>query len=124
MSKKEMKESCRCSYEGKLEEDPDSQVKKMTSNSIQVSLSGCPGGDGDDDGQILTLSTNKLKFRSSTYRLLKGRVEMAQGDLTDKVVVHRPAAPDQKTHMPRPDISGVRLPEISDKTVIDKHNSK
>ena len=29
MSKKEMKESCRCSYEGKLEEDPDSQVKTI-----------------------------------------------------------------------------------------------
>ena len=28
MSKAEMKESRRCSYEGKLEEDPDSQVKK------------------------------------------------------------------------------------------------
>ena len=28
MSKTEMKESCRCSYEGKLEGDPDSQVKK------------------------------------------------------------------------------------------------
>ena len=96
----------------------------MPSNSIQVSLSGCPGSEEDDDGQILTLVTNKFKFRSSTYRLWKGKVEMAQGDLTDKVVVHRPAAPLQKTHMPRPDISGVRLPEISDKTVIDKDSSK
>ena len=26
MSKNEMKEGCRCSYEGILEEDPDSQV--------------------------------------------------------------------------------------------------
>jgi hypothetical protein len=29
MSKTEMKESCRCSYEGKLEDDPDSQVQKI-----------------------------------------------------------------------------------------------
>jgi len=114
MSKAEMKESCRCSYEGKLEEDPDSQV----------SLSGCPGSDEDEDGQILTLVTNKFKFRSSTYRLSKGKVEMAEGDMTDKVVVHRPAAPVEKNHGPRPDISGVRLPEISDKTVIDKNKSK
>ena len=114
-----MKESRRCSYEGKLEEDPDSQVKKMPCNSIQVSLSGCPGSDEDEDGQILTLVTNKFKFRSSTYRLWKGKVKMAEGDLTDKVVVHRPAAPVEKNHGPRPDISGVPLPEISDKTVID-----
>ena len=104
-----------------LNEDQKENVAK--SNQIQVSLSGCPGNE-DEDGQILTLVTNKFKFRSSTYRLWKGKVEMAKGGMTDKVVVHRPAAPDQKTHMPRPDISGVRLPEISDKTVIDKHNSK
>ena len=96
----------------------------MPCNSIQVSLSGCPGSDEDEDGQILTLVTNKFKFRSSTYRLWKGKVEMAEGDMTDKVVVHRPAAPVEKNHGPRPDISGVRLPEISDKTVIDKNKSK
>ena len=99
----------------------------MPSNPIQVSLSGCPGSEEDEDGQILTLVTNKFKFRSSTYRLWKGKVEMAGGELTDKVVVHRPASRSgnlQKTHMPRPEISGVRLPEISDKTVIDKDSSK
>lgn len=91
-----------------------------TSNSVQVSLSGCPGSDEDEDGQILTLVTNKFKFRSSTYRLSKGKVEMEEGDLSDKVVVHRPAAPVEKTRMPRPVVSGVNVPKISEKTVIDK----
>ena len=44
----------------------------------QVSLSGCPGSE-DDDGQMLTLVTAKLKFRSSSYRLVAGKVEMGNG---------------------------------------------
>ena len=44
----------------------------------QVSLSGCPGSE-DDDGQMLTLVTAKLKFRSSSYRLVGGKVEMGNG---------------------------------------------
>ena len=100
------------------------QKKYQVCNSSQVSLIGCPGSEEDEDGQILTLVTNKFKFRSSTYRLWKGNVEMAEGALTDKVAVHRPPAPVERTHMPRPDISGARLSKISDKTVIDKDNSK
>ena len=45
---------------------------------------------------------------------------MEEGDLSDKVVVHRPAAPVEKTRMPRPVVSGVNVPKISEKTVIDK----
>ena len=96
--------------------------QKKSSNSIQVSLSGCP--DDEEDGQILTLVTNKFKFHASTYRLIKGKVAMAEGEVTDKVVVHRPAHVVEKTQRARPEISGARLPEISDKTVIDKDNSK
>ena len=96
---------------------------ELPSDLIQVSLSGCPGSEEDEDGQILTLVTNKFRFRSSTYRLSKGQVEM--DDVNDKVVVHRPEemfAPLANTRifMPRPDISGIQFQPISDNIVIDK----
>ena len=44
----------------------------------EVSLSGCPGNE-DGEGQMLTVVTGRLKFRSSSYRLVAGRVQMARG---------------------------------------------
>ena len=75
-----------------------------------MSLIGCTGSEEDDDGQILTLATNKFKFRSSIYRMSKGKMEMAGGKVR--------AAPVAKTRLPRPDVSGLLHPPRSGKAVI------
>ena len=83
-----------------------SGLKNAQTNQIQVSLSGCPGNE-DEDGQILTLVTDKFKFRSSSYRVSNGTVSFADGELKDLVVVHKPAAAKpEETRRPKPDISG------------------
>ena len=55
-----------------------------------MSLSGCPGKEEDEDGQILTLVTDKMRFKSSSYRVVKGRVEMAKRETLMDKAIHRP----------------------------------
>ena len=90
-----------------------------------MSLSGCPGEEEDEDGQILTLVTDKIRFKSSSYRVVKGRVEMAKRETLVDKAIHRPdkTRVSHETRGPRPDISGIEMPEmpeISDKTTIEK----